>query len=139
MDKKVVVIIIAIILVGFLFWAWQTGFFAKGPVVYVPPTPLPEGIVLFYGAECPHCKNVEDFIAKNNIGQKVKFTNLEIPFAGKTSSQLVANAGLLVSIAQGCKLDVSKGVNIPFLYDGKSCLIGQDDVINFFKTQAGIK
>jgi glutaredoxin len=145
MDKTIVITVLLIILAGFLFWGFQTGFFAKifaGPTTPTPPvapTGLPSGTILFYGQECPHCKIVEAYITANNIDQKVKFTQLEVPFAGKTSPQLVANAELAIQLAQGCKLDVSKGVSIPFLYDGKNCLIGQDDVINFFKNAAGIK
>ena len=137
MDKTIILIIVAIVLVGGVFWGWQSGFFVKTPPI--APTPLPAGIVLFFGAECPHCKIVEDFVTANNISQKVKFTQLEVPFGDKTSTQLQANAELAIKIAQGCKLDVTNGISIPFLYDGKNCLVGQDDVINFFKAQAGIK
>ena len=143
MDKKLVFTILVIIFAGFLFWGFQTGFFATlfaGPVKPVAPTVLPSGIVLFYGAECPHCKNVEAFIVTSNVDQKVKITRLEVPFFGKTSPQLVANAELAIQVAQGCKLDVSNGVSIPFLYDGNGkCLLGDTDVINFFKNATGIK
>lgn len=139
MDKITVLIIVIIIFAGCLFWGFQTGFFAKIFSNNPEPVAVPEGIVLFYGEGCPHCKNVDDFITQNNIEQKVKFTRLEIPFNGKTSPQLVANAKLAIQLAQGCKLDVSRGVSIPFLYDGKNCLLGDEPVINFLKTQAGIK
>jgi len=143
MDKKIILTVLVIILGGFLFWGFQSGFFAtlfSGPVKPVAPTVLPSGIVLFYGAECPHCKNVEAFISSNNIDQKVKITKLEVPFAGKTSPELMANAELAIQTAQTCKIDVSSGVSIPFLYDGNGkCLIGDTDVINFFKNAAGIK
>jgi len=143
MDKKIILTVLVIILGGFLFWGFQSGFFATlfaGPVKPVELTVLPSGIVLFYGAECPHCKNVEAFISSNNIDQKVKITKLEVPFAGKTSPELMANAELAIQTAQTCKIDVSSGVSIPFLYDGNGkCLIGDTDVINFFKNAAGIK
>lgn len=137
MDKTTIFIIIAIILAAVLFFVFFSGTASK---VSVEPTALPEGIVLFYGQECPHCKNVEDFIAANNIDQKVKSTKLEVPFLGKTSPELVANAELAGQLAQKCKLDVGSGVGIPFLYDGKgNCLVGDADVIKFFKNEAGIK
>jgi len=135
MDKTIVIIIVAVILAGAGFWAWQSGFFTGN---VVPPTPLPEGIVLFFGQDCPHCKIVEEFIVANNIDQKVEFTNLEIPFNGKTSPELVANSEVLVQVAKECKIDTSSGISIPFLFDGKQCLVGQDDIINFFKNKAGI-
>ena len=125
-----------------MFWGAQTGFFAKLAVnnSLPPPTPLPAGIVLFYSPDCPHCQDVEKFIADNNIDEKVKYTKLEVPFNGKTSTPLVANAELAIQLAQKCKMDVSKGVGIPFLYDGEGkCYLGEVDIPNFFKAQAGIK
>ena len=142
MDKTILYTVIIVIFAGFLFWGFQTGFFTKvlpQPVTQVQPTPLPEGAVLFFGADCPHCKDVEAFVAANNIDQKVKYTKLEVPFNGKSSDQLVANAELAVQLAQGCKLDVTNGISIPLLYDGKNCLLGETDVINFFKNAACIK
>jgi len=139
MDKTAIAIIIAIVLIGGLFFIFQSGFFSKIPSTSVTPTPLPAGVVLFFSPDCPHCKVVEDFITANNIDQKVKYTKLEVPFYTKTSPQLVANGELAIQLAQGCKMDVSGGVGIPFMYDGKNCLLGQDEVINFFKNAAGIQ
>jgi glutaredoxin-related protein len=140
MDKTIVIIIIVIILAGVGFWAWQSGIFSKVPQIAVQPAQNPGGIILFYSPNCPHCQDVEAFIASNNIDQKVKYTKLEIPFAGKTSPQLEANAELAIQLAQKCKLDVSQGVGIPFLYDGNgNCYVGEIDVPAFFKTAAGIK
>jgi hypothetical protein len=140
MDRVIVFTIIIVIFAGFLFWGFQSGFFVKlfsGPV---QPASTPSGIILFYGADCPHCKNVEAFIATNSIDQKVKFTQLEVPFYNKTSPQLAANGELALQIAKECKLDTINGVSIPLLYDGSGkCLMGDTDVINFLKTQAGIK
>jgi len=136
MDKAIIIIILTVVVLGFLFWGFQTGFFVKKEV---PVIPLPEGIVLFFGEGCPHCKLVEDFISQNKISEKVQFTQLEIPYNGKNSTQLTANAGVLVQVAQECKLDISGGVNIPFLWDGQNCLVGDEPIINFFKTRAGIQ
>lgn len=137
MDKTIIFIIIGVVLVGGLFWAWQTGVFVK---TKIEPTPLPEGIVLFYGADCPHCKNVEDYISQNKIEEKVKITKLEIQFNNKTSPELLSNQSLLIKTAQDCKLDIGNGISIPFLYDGRgNCLLGDGPVINFLKNEAGIK
>ena len=132
MDKIVIFIVSIVIFVGVLFWGWQSGFFAgifSGPV---KPTPLPAGIVFFYGNTCPHCKDVEDYISANKIDQKVKFTSLEI-FANQN------NAALAYQVETSCKIDTSKGVEVPLVYDGTKCYLGAPDAINFFKTQAGIK
>ena len=139
MNKIIIYSVVGIILVGGIFWGVQTGFFSK---VFAGPAQnilAPEGIVLFYGEECPHCKNVEDYIAQNKITETVKFTQLEVAFGTRTSSELLANSGLAIQLAKKCNLDVKNGVSIPFLYDGKNCLIGDVDIINFFKNAAGIK
>ena len=128
MDKIIVIIIIAGVLVGGIFWAWQSGIFS-GPVA---ATPLPAGIVLFYGQGCPHCADVEKWIAQNNIDAKVKITRLEVWYNK-------ANQGTLSLVAQKCGI-TGNSVGVPFLYDGNGkCYIGEVDVPNFLKTAAGIK
>jgi hypothetical protein len=49
------------------------------------------------------------------------------------------NAQLLVNTAISCKIDVSQGAPIPLLWDGEKCYTGDQDVINFFKNESGIK
>ncbi|MGA2418010.1 MAG: hypothetical protein ABSF55_02130 [Candidatus Staskawiczbacteria bacterium] len=133
MDKVIILIVIIIILAGVFFWAWQSGFFLKGASVSVTPTPLPAGIVLFYGQGCPHCADVETFIKANNIDQKLKITRLEVWYNKN-------NAALLAQVAtQKCGI-TGNSVGVPFLYDGNGkCYIGEVDVPNFLKNAAGIK
>jgi hypothetical protein len=139
MDKAIIYTVIIIILAGVLFWAIQSGFLTS---IFSSPanaTPLPSGIVLFYGQECPHCADVDAFIKANNIDQKVKITKLEVWHDRN-------NATLLAEVAQKCGIS-SGSVGVPFLYDPPSakagengkCYIGEVDVPNFLKIQAGIK
>lgn len=125
MNKGIIFIVLGIIILG-----GAIVFFAKSPKI--SPTPLPEGIVLFYGEECPHCKDVEDFISVNKIDEKLKITKLEV-----WHNQ--GNALLVTSLAISCGQNVEKGVPVPFLYNGKNCLVGSPDIINFLKNEAGIK
>lgn len=128
MDKIAIIIIIVIIIAGALFFIW----YSAASKISVAPTPLPPGIVLFYGQGCPHCKDVEDFISQNKIEDKVKITRLEVWYNKN-------NAALLGQVAQNCKI-TSSSVGVPFLYDGNGkCYIGEVDIPNFLKTQAGIK
>jgi len=132
MDKIIILVVVIIILAGVLFWAFQSGIFSKIPTVAVTPTPLPTGIVEFYGQGCPHCADVDAFVVANNIDQKVKFTKLEVWYNK-------SNAELLGQVAQKCGI-TSNSVGVPFLYDGNGkCIIGETDVINFYKNAAGIK
>lgn len=129
MDKAIMFTILIIILAGFLFWGFQIGFFSK--VFSGKPVVMPEGIILFYGEGCPHCKIVDDFIAENKIEEKVSFSRLEA-WNDKDNQQVLLKA------AQICNLNTDS-IGVPFLYDGKNCLVGDVDIINFFKNEAGIK
>lgn len=132
MDKIIIFTIVIVILAAFLFWGFQTGFFVNifsGPVTI---TPLPSGIVLFYGQGCPHCADVENFISQNKIEDKVKITRLEVWYNKN-------NAALLAQVAQKCGV-TGNSVGVPFLYDGNGkCYIGEVDVPNFLKNAAGIQ
>ena len=128
MDKTMIFIVIAVVLVGGIFWAWQAGLFVGSVVA----TPLPAGLVEFYGQGCPHCADVDAWVKTNNIDQKVKWTKLEVWYNK-------ANQETLSQVAQKCGI-TGNSVGVPFLYDGNGkCYIGEIDVENFLKTQAGIK
>ncbi|MFA6417419.1 MAG: hypothetical protein WCW61_04510 [Patescibacteria group bacterium] len=82
--------------------------------------------ILFYGDTCPHCKNVEEFMNTNGTRDKLSFRELEV-YRNQT------NAQLLGATAKKCNLDASAGVGVPFFYDGEKCLMGDQDIINYFK------
>jgi len=88
-------------------------------------------IILYYGEGCPHCEKVDEFIATNNIKDKIQFSSKEV-FLNQ------ANAQELGTKAKICGID-SGSVGVPFLWDGSKCIIGDEDIINFFKTKAGIQ
>lgn len=120
-NKNLLLVIVAITLVigGGLLLNQKFGF-AK----FLFPA-SPEGIILFYGDGCPHCKIVDDYIKANNIKDKIKFTELEV-FNNKD------NAKILLAKAKICNIDQSQ-IGVPFLWEGSKCLLGDQDVINFFK------
>lgn len=130
MDKKIIYIIAGVVILAAAgLWAWQAGWFAKQGVE-LPP--LPEGIVLFYGDGCSHCKNVDDFVSQNKVEEKVKFTKLEVWYNQN-------NQKILLRAMQECGLKTDE-VGVPFLYDGDGkCYSGDVDVINFFKNAANIQ
>lgn len=124
MNKKtLLIIVIAVLAVAGVLLGFY--FFNK-------PEIDTSGIILFYGEDCPHCKLVDDFITQNKVEEKVKFRRLEVPFGEKTSSQLVENAKVLLEKLQACGLKTEQ-VGIPFLWDGKTCIIGDQDIIKFFQ------
>ena len=132
MDKGIFITIgiIVIVLAGVLAAVYFTGGFGGNSTPTTDPNT--KGIILFYGRECPHCKDVEDFIVANNIASKVDFTQSEV-WHNKANAQLLAQKAQICGITSG-------SVGVPFLYDGNGkCYIGEVDVPNFFKAQAGIK
>lgn len=89
-----------------------------------------EEIILFYGDGCPHCAIVEEFIKENKIDEKISFSQKEVYFNKQNSSKLVEKA-------QICGFDTDS-IGVPFLWDGTGCLVGDQDIVDFFKLKAGI-
>lgn len=83
-------------------------------------------MILFYGDTCPHCKKVEEYIAANNIKTKFKFQELEV-YNNQTNAQLLGEK------ARQCGLNTNQGVDVPFFFDGQKCLLGDQDIINYFQ------
>lgn len=84
-----------------------------------------EGMILFYSLSCPHCQNVEKYIQENNIKSKYSFTQLEISANKQNNEKLITKA-------KACGLD-PQGLGVPFLWTGDKCLMGDTDIIDFFK------
>ncbi len=92
---------------------------------FVKQNPVPNGILLFEGEKCLSCTKVETFIKNNAVESKVAFTRLEV-FGNEF------NADMLADKAQTCGLDPAQ-IGVPFLWDGKNCVLGYLDVIKFFQ------
>ena len=114
-----------IILGGFLF----LGMFVFGGCGNPPEMATDNSaIILFYSTECPHCQVVEKYIADNNVKAKVTFSQREV-------GSEKANLNLMVQRQQDCKVDKNLIGSVPFLWTAEKCYLGQDEIINFFKTK----
>jgi glutaredoxin len=82
-------------------------------------------IILFYGDGCPHCAIVEEYIKENSIGDKISFAQKEVYYNQNNAKELEAKAKI-------CGLPTDS-IGVPFLWNGEKCLIGDQDIINFFK------
>jgi glutaredoxin len=82
-------------------------------------------IILFYGDGCPHCKIVEEYIKENKIRDKIPFAQKEVYYNQNNAKELEAKAKI-------CGLPTDS-IGVPFLWNGEKCLIGDQDIINFFK------
>jgi glutaredoxin len=82
-------------------------------------------IILFYGDGCPHCAKVEEYIKENNIQDKISFVQKEVYYNQNNAQELIYKA-------KTCGLPTNS-IGVPFLWDGEKCLIGDQDIIIFFK------
>lgn len=125
MDKKVVsiVIVIVVAIVGIIAWG-ITSNNASAPVTEV------SGTVYYYGAECPHCKKINEFLEANKIAEKVNFIKKEVWHDR-------ANAKEMTGAASQCGID-KNNIGVPFVFDNGTCFIGEPDVQKFFSEKAGL-
>lgn len=83
-------------------------------------------IVYFYGEGCPHCENVEEFLKENDVESKIEFEKKEI-YSNK------ANVNLLILAAKKKCGFKENEIGVPLLWNGSGCLVGDIDIIDFFK------
>jgi len=124
MQKKytfpIIIAILVLILGAGLFWLNKIS----------TPTEIGTEITLFTSETCPHCKNVEDFIRENKINEKISFVIKE-----STTNPL--NYKSFMQVGKKCKIPTEE-MGFPLLWDGEKCLMGDKDIIDFFKQKAGI-
>jgi len=87
-------------------------------------------ITYYYGKECPHCQDVSEFLEKNGIADKINFEKKEIWHD-------TGNNGKMLEAAKTCGLDESQ-IGVPFVFNGGKCFMGTPEVVNFFKSEAGL-
>lgn len=120
MNKKILLVLT--IMIGFLLLTGCANQNSQNPQVEGEKD---EQIILYYGINCPYCDYVEKFIAQNKIDEKVNLIRKEV-------YHNQANALELSNHARICGLP-SNQIGVPFLWDGKNCLMGSQDIIEFFQ------
>ncbi len=83
--------------------------------------------IFFYSDTCPHCKIVEDYMAANSVEDSLAFRKLEV-------RNNADNANMLVCRAQKCGIK-DDDIGVPLFWDGKTCIMGDEPIINYFKEQ----
>ena len=73
---------------------------------------------------------VKKYIEDNKIENKISFTQKEI-----YNNQ--ANTEELKQIAITCEISINS-IGVPFLWNGSKCFMGDQDIINFFKSKISI-
>lgn len=87
-------------------------------------------IVYYYGEECPHCKTVQKFLQDNAISEKVPYVKKEVWHDKANAKELEGRAG-------ECGI-TPQGMGVPFLWAKGQCFVGDEDVIGYFKKEAGL-
>jgi hypothetical protein len=128
MNKKVILIIAGVI----IFLAIST-LIAFKTVKTPAPAPIKgdNQIILYYSETCPHCIKVEQFMTDNKVKEKIIVSKKEVSIDR-------INAAELGEKAHACGLNTDS-IGVPFLWNGleAKCLIGDEDIINFFKAKIG--
>jgi len=84
-------------------------------------------IIFFYGDGCPHCAIVEEYIKENNISDKISFAQKEVYHNQNNAKELESKAKI-------CGIPTNS-IGVPFLWDGSKCIIGDQPIIDFFKSK----
>lgn len=94
----------------------------KGTSIVVPKK---DDFIYFYGATCPHCKNVNEYLNKKGITpEKLGYKKLEV-YYNKENAALMEGAAQVANIPEG-------QVGVPFVYYKGTAYIGTPEVIGLF-------
>jgi glutaredoxin len=88
-------------------------------------------IILYYGSTCPHCEDVEAWLKDNDVQSKVSYQEKEVYESKDNSKELVATAKI-------CGKD-ENSIGVPFLWTGSDCLVGYDQIIEFFGQRMSVQ
>jgi len=125
MDKKIiwttVVVSIVILVLGYILVdSSNKKNITKTTSNFSVSLPAKDKIIFYYGITCPHCKDVEEWMEKNKIEEKVKVEKKEV-------YQNQNNSKELSLVAESCGLNPNL-VGVPFLWADGKCYIGTPEV-----------
>lgn len=121
--KMTLGVVAVLLLVGGAVWWGLQDSNQKAEIDNV--TVSPDATVLYYGEECPHCKDVEKFIEENHVEEKVSFERKEVWHDKK-------NAAEMQDAAKVCGLSDDE-IGVPFMFAKGKCFVGTPDVEGFFQ------
>jgi len=131
MKNKIIVptILLAAVLVFSFFALSQEKNRNQAPVANTTITEnqTSDQIIFFYGDGCPHCAIVEEYIKENNINDKISFAQKEVYYNQNNAKELESKAKI-------CGIPTNS-IGVPFLWDGSKCIIGDQPIIDFFKSK----
>jgi glutaredoxin len=127
MNKKLIIFVIVGIICLLLASFFLFKNLKKKNTVPLDLGKISSSLVLFYGAGCPHCAKVEEFLYENKIKEKIPLEEREV-YYNKENQELLKEA------VESCQLN-KEVVGVPFLWDreDQKCIIGDTPIINFLK------
>ena len=125
MRKQLILYIVCFVvaIAGISIWAYKQS---------NQPKVSDGNFILYYSDSCPHCKNVEEFMANNKVGEKL------VGLQRKEAMLNTTNAEEMLKYAKKCNLPLNM-VGFPFLWTGTDCLMGDQDIIQYFTEQISNK
>ena len=125
-DKKTLFVAggLALAVLALIIWGIKDAKQGESPVETAP-------IVYFYGAECPHCKAISEFLDQNDVASKVSFVKKEVWHDRKNAREMQKRAEM-------CGI-VKDAIGVPFVATAENkCFVGEPDVRQFFSEKAGL-
>jgi glutaredoxin len=105
------------------------------PKQIITSSPIPQVIqsspIFFYGNTCPHCKDVEEWMTKNKIEEKMQIVKKEV-YDNRANSLELADA------AKSCGLPTDS-IGVPFLFAEGKCLIGTPEITKYLSDKTEVK
>jgi hypothetical protein len=89
-------------------------------------------IVLYYSKQCQHCQEVEAFLAQNGLTNQTSLVQKEITAHPENQNELVKIA------KKHCKT-TGNMINLPVLWDGSTCIVGDNAIMSFLKEKYNVK
>ena len=124
--KKIIFLII-ILALGLAAY----GYFMSGESPSVLGEVKDSNSIFFYGRECPHCKVVEKFMKENGVVEKMSFVSAEI-YHNKENQELFREK------FSACGVTDEKKMGVPMLWVENKCVVGDKDIIVYFKEKIGL-
>jgi len=118
MTKKKIFIIIAFVILAVV-----------GTLIYLGRNRNSNQALFFYGDTCPHCKIVEEYMNNNQTEKTVPMRKFEV-------YNNPINAQILQDKAKQCGLN-DQQIGVPFLWKDGKCYVGEEEIINLFKSITG--
>ena len=91
------------------------------------PALTESGIIIYYGITCPYCKDVDEWIEKNNAENFLEIAHKEV-------YQNKDNSNELMQVATSCGLNINN-VGVPFMLANGQCYSGKLEIIDYLQQQ----